>query len=162
VISVSSLSKAFGAPGLRLGWLVTSDPALQELFLAAKEQISICGSVVHEWIAEQILVRRRQLLAATLAEMRSRLQLVSHWISGEPLLEWVPPTGGVICLPRMVGTPPGGTAAFYRRLLSEHGTYVGPGHWFELPDSYFRLGYGWPSRPELEAGLGGISKALRG
>lgn len=161
VISVSSLSKAFGAPGLRLGWLVTSDPALQELFLAAKEQMSICGSVVHEWIAEKILARRTEVLAATLAEMRSRLQLVSRWMAGEPLLEWVPPTGGVICLPRMVSPPSGGFAAFYERLVAAHGTYVGPGHWFELSDRYFRLGYGWPSRAELQAGLEGISKALR-
>ena len=28
------------------------------------------------------------------------------------------------------------------RLLQQHGTYLGPGHWFELPDTCFRLGYG--------------------
>jgi len=39
---------------------------------------------------------------------------------------------------------------------------VGPGHWFEMSDRYFRLGYGWPTRAELEAGLKGISTALRG
>jgi aspartate/methionine/tyrosine aminotransferase len=91
-----------------------------------------------------------------------RLQLVTQWIESEDLLDWVEPTGGVVCLPRMNITPPGGTDAFYRRLLQTHGTYVGPGHWFEMPDTYFRLGYGWPSRSELEAGLDGISKALRG
>ena len=162
VISVSSLSKAYGIPGIRLGWIVTSDPGLQELFLAAKEQISICGSVIHEWIGEEILARRAELLGATLAEMRQRLALVTRWMESEPLLEWVPPAGGVVCLPRMRSTPPGGTAAFYQRLLDAEGTYVGPGHWFELPDSCFRLGYGWPTRDELQAGLQGISRALRG
>jgi threonine dehydratase len=58
-------------------------------------------------------------------------------------------------------TPPGGTDAFYQRLM-EHGTYVGPGHWFEMPDAYFRLGYGWSSESELELGLKGISQALDG
>jgi aspartate/methionine/tyrosine aminotransferase len=58
--------------------------------------------------------------------------------------------------------PPGGTDAFYKRLLEEHGCYVGPGHWFELPDTYFRLGYGWPTAEELEGGLKAISAALRG
>jgi aspartate/methionine/tyrosine aminotransferase len=62
----------------------------------------------------------------------------------------------------MRGEPKGGTTAFYERLLAEHGTYVGPGHWFEMPDSYFRLGYGWPTSEQLEAGLAGISRALRG
>lgn len=162
VISVSSLSKAYGIPGIRLGWIVTSEPALQELFLAAKEQITICGSVIHEWIGEEVLKRRQEILRTTLAEMRARLDLVSHWMAAEPLLEWVPPSGGVICLPRMKDTPPGGIAGFYRRLLEIEGTYVGAGHWFELPDVCFRLGYGWPTRVELEAGLRGISRALRG
>lgn len=56
------------------------------------------------------------------------------------------------------------------RLFATHGanqpmpiaTYVGPGHWFELPDSFFRLGYGWPTREELEGGMKAISAALRG
>jgi hypothetical protein len=30
-----------------------------------------------------------------------------------------------------------------------------------MPDVYFRLGYGWPTGAELEAGLAGISEALR-
>lgn len=162
VISVSSLSKAYGIPGIRIGWLVTRDPRLQEIFLAAKEQISICGSVIDEWIAEQVLARRASILEPTLAEMRVRLQLVKQWIENEPLLEWVHPQGGVVCFPRMRSDPPGGTAAFYHRLLDTHGTYVGPGHWFEMSDRFFRLGYGWPSRAQLEAGLAAISRALRG
>jgi aspartate/methionine/tyrosine aminotransferase len=161
VIGVSSLSKAYGIPGIRIGWLITRDPKLQELFLAAKEQISICGSVIDEWIAEQVLEGRARFLEPTLVEMRKRRQLVSEWMEQEPLLEWVPPQGGVVCFPRMKAEPPGGTTAFYQRLLESQGTYVGPGHWFEMPDRFFRLGYGWPTRQELEAGLDGISKALR-
>ncbi len=162
VISVSSLSKAYGVPGIRLGWLVTTSSDLQERFLAAKEQISICGSVIHEWIGEKILANRAAILGPTLTEMRRRLQVVSDWIDGEEFLEWVRPSGGVVCFPRMRITPQGGTEAFYQRLLQEHGTYVGPGHWFEMPDIYFRLGYGWPTSGELLSGLEGISRALRG
>lgn len=162
VISVSSLSKAFGIPGIRIGWLITRDPELQQVFLAAKEQISICGSVIDEWIAEQVLARRADFLDATRSEMRERLRRVEQWMDGEPLLEWVRPSGGVVCLPRMRSEPPGGTASFYRRLLEVGGTYVGPGHWFEMSDRYFRLGYGWPTRDDLADGLEAISRALRG
>jgi aspartate/methionine/tyrosine aminotransferase len=162
VISVSSLSKAYGAPGIRIGWLITSDPQLQEIFLAAKEQISICGSVIDEWIAEQILTRREEILEPTLHEMRARRELVADWIGSEPLLEWIRPSGGVVCFPRMRADPVGGTTAFYGRLLERYGAYVGPGHWFEMPDRFFRLGYGWTGRDELKAGLSAISKALRG
>lgn len=162
VIGVSSLSKAYGVPGIRIGWLMTRDPDLQRTFLAAKEQISLSGSVIDEWIAEQVLTRRQSLLQPTLSEMRERRRLVSEWIAGESLLEWVPPQGGVVCFPRMRVDPPGGTDAFYRRLLDRQGTYVGPGHWFEMPDRHFRLGYGWTSRAELVSGLDAISRALRG
>ncbi len=58
VVSVASLSKAYGVPGIRLGWLVCRNPALLETFLAAKEQISICGSVIDEWIGLQIMKKR--------------------------------------------------------------------------------------------------------
>jgi aspartate/methionine/tyrosine aminotransferase len=162
VISVASLSKAYGAPGLRIGWLINTDPSLQERFLAAKEQINICGSVIDEWVAERILERKAELLGPTLREMRRRHALIRDWLNTEALLEYVPPQGGVVFFPRMRAEPAGGTAAFYRRLLETHGAYVGPGHWFEMPDTYFRLGYGWPSAAELEAGLDAISKALRG
>jgi aspartate/methionine/tyrosine aminotransferase len=161
VISVSSLSKAYGVPGIRIGWLITRDPELQKTFLAAKEQISLSGSVIDEWIAEQVLTRRRSLLEPTLTEMRERRRLVADWIGNEPLLDWVHPQGGVVCFPRMRAEPPGGADAFYRRLLEQYGTYVGPGHWFEMPDRFFRLGYGWTSRAELLSGLEAISHALR-
>lgn len=161
VISVSSLSKAYGVPGIRIGWLITRDPELQRTFLAAKEQISLSGSVIDEWIAEQVLTRRDSLLQPTLAEMRERRRLVGEWLANEPLLEWIPPQGGVVCFPRMRTEPPGGTDAFYRRLLEQYGTYVGPGHWFEMSDRFFRLGYGWTSRAGLLAGLDAISRALR-
>ncbi|PXA86946.1 aspartate aminotransferase [Nostoc sp. 3335mG] len=162
VISVASLSKAYGVPGIRVGWIINTDPALKEIFLAAKEQISICGSVINEWVAEEILVKRKAFLEPTLAEWRSRLERVAEWIAGEEYLEWVRPAGGVVCFPRMRKQPPGGTEGFYRRLLQDHGAYVGPGHWFEMPDTYFRLGYAWPTRDEFEQGLVAISKALRG
>jgi DNA-binding transcriptional MocR family regulator len=66
-----------------------------------------------------------------------------------------------MCFIHMKKEPIGGTAAFYRRLLKEHGTYVGPGRWFERDDTFFRLGYGWPTGEDLEKGLTAISKALR-
>lgn len=145
VISVSSLSKSYGLPGIRIGWLITQNSKLQETFLAAKEQISISGSVFDEWVAKQALDRRDEILPSTNAEMRKHLAIVEAWIEKEDLLEWVRPEGGVVCFPHMKKEPIGGTKAFYQRLLLEHGTYVGPGRWFEMPDTFFRLGFGWPT-----------------
>ena len=63
VISVSSLSKAFGLPGIRMGWIICQNPKLQELFLAGKEQIFICNSVIDEEIALKVMLKHSSLLS---------------------------------------------------------------------------------------------------
>lgn len=161
VICVSSLSKAYGIPGVRTGWLMTRDKALAERFLAAKEQISICGSIVDEWISAAVLEQRDPFLAKLRLEMLRRLAIVRDWVNAEPMIEWVEPQGGVVCFPRIVAADDFDAALFHERLLERHGTYVGRGHWFEMPSNYFRLGYLWPTESELRDGLAGISRALR-
>lgn len=160
-ISVSSLSKAFGIPGIRIGWLITRDAELQERFLAAKEQIGICGSVMDEAVARTMLEQRDAFLAKLLPEMAARRAIVQEWIDAEPLVDWVPPAGGVVGFPRIDVASDFDLDGFYVRLLEKHGTYVGPGHWFEMPKSFFRVGFGWPTADELRGGLAAISAALR-
>ncbi len=160
-ISVSSLSKAFGIPGIRIGWLITRDTALQEKFLAAKEQIGICGSVIDEAIARVMLEQRDVFLGRLLPEMAARRAIVQEWIDNEPLVDWVQPSGGVVGFPRIDVAPDFDLDGFYARLLEKHGTYVGPGHWFDMPKSFFRVGFGWPTADELRGGLAAISTALR-
>lgn len=163
VITVFSMSKAYSIPRIRVGWLTTTNPLLQESFLAAKEQISISGSVLDDLIAEQILSRRTKLLPKTIPDMRHRRDHVAIWVDEESeLLDWVRPEAGVMCFIRMRKEPAGGTEEFYRRLLKEHGVYVGRGTWFEMDDTFFRLGYWWPTWEELKTGLDAISKAFRG
>ncbi|MBA3810465.1 MAG: hypothetical protein H0X27_02255 [Caulobacteraceae bacterium] len=53
------------------------------------------------------------------------------------------------------------TDVFYRTVYEEYGALVGPGRWFEQPDRFFRIGYGWPTPAELEGGLEAVSRALR-
>ena len=159
-IAVSSVSKAYGIPGVRVGWLITRDARLQELFLAAKEQIGICGSVVDEAIALSVLRQRDRWLAASNAGNRARLDVVRRWIAGEARIEWIEPEGGVVCFPRLRVPGQFDLRRFYTSLLENHGTYVGRGRWFEMSDLYLRIGFGWPSLEELHGGLRAISAAL--
>lgn len=160
-ISVSSMSKSYGVPGIRIGWIVTRDPDLQEMFLAAKEQIGICGSVIDEAIAARVLEQREALLIATRSQIARRFGIVSDWIASEPAVDWVEPAGGVVGIVRLKALVGRDIKRFHHRLLAEHGTYVGPGHWFELPDEYFRLGFAWPTEQELRDGLAAISTTIR-
>ena len=160
VISVSSMSKSYGIPGIRLGWLMTTDPALQEVFLAAKEQMVIGNSLIDEEIAFQVLRRRDHLLPGIRSGIDAHREIVTRWMAGQDALEWVEPNGGVVCFPRITANSGVDVEAFYEILNRNHGTYVGPGHWFEQPRAHFRLGYGWPATPELEDGLANISASL--
>jgi DNA-binding transcriptional MocR family regulator len=115
-----------------------------------------------ELAAEQILSRRHELLPKTISDMQRRRDLIASWIDREcDLIEWVKPEAGVMCFVKIKQQPTGGIEAFYKRLLEGYGVYIGRGAWFERDDTFFRLGYGWPTWEELETGLSFISKALR-
>ncbi|MEO7965869.1 MAG: aminotransferase class I/II-fold pyridoxal phosphate-dependent enzyme [Gemmatimonadaceae bacterium] len=161
VIAVSSLSKAFGTPGLRTGWLISRDAALFETLLAAKEQIGICGSSIDERLATTVLEGRERWLAKSRPRNLAHLGIVRDWIAAESRMEWVEPAGGVVCFPRMIPDSTFDVDHFYKSLLDDHGTYVGAGHWFEMPKHYMRIGFAWPNESELRNGLSGISAALR-
>ena len=158
-ISVSSMSKAYGLPGLRVGWAVCRDPVLFETLLAAKEQIVICGATIDEAVAGQVLAARERILPPILDDVRARLGMVREWLGQSAWFEWVEPSGGVVGLARFRPAVAVDTNRFYEVLLAEHGTYVGPGHWFEVDDRHFRLGFGWPAAGDLRAGLAGLSSA---
>jgi aspartate/methionine/tyrosine aminotransferase len=160
-ISVSSLSKTYGMPGIRVGWIVSRDPDLMDRLLAAKEQIGITGSVVDETIALRARHARGAWLPGIMAGIAESLALVRAWVAAEELVEWAEPDGGVVCFPRIRPDLDTDLPAFYARLLDEHATIVGPGHWFEQPDSYMRIGFGWPTRDRLMEGLGNVSAAIR-
>ena len=159
-ISVSSLSKAYGMPGIRIGWAISRDAKLQNVLLAAKEQIFLCGSVVDEEIALGVLRERDRLLPQIHMQIERNLRAVTDWMSCQTALEWVPPGGGVVCLPRIKIGAAIDPEAFYTALLCQFSTYVGPGPWFGLSDRYFRLGYGWEPFEKLSIGLANISSAL--
>ena len=156
-ISVSSMSKAYGLPGLRVGWAVCRDRELAEALLAAKEQMVICGATIDEAIAGRVLADRARILPPIVNDVRARLAIVREWITAQDIFEWIEPTGGVVGLVRFRPDVAVDSERFYAQLLAERGTYVGPGHWFEVSDRHFRLGFGWPSESELRAGLVGLT-----
>ena len=159
VLAVSSMSKTYGLPGLRVGWLTCRDDRLMETFLAAKEQIFICGAVLEEELSARVLERRSAVLSLVHAKTRKHLAVVRDWIDGHELFEWVEPEAGVVCFPRIRPEIDVDIDDFYRALLEEHGTYVGPGHWFDQDRRFFRLGFAWPGEEELERGLEGLDLA---
>ncbi len=159
-ISVASMSKSYGLPGIRIGWIITRNRALQETFLAAKEQMFICNSVVDEEIAFRVLSRKGLVLPPILAKNRRAFETMRSWIAGQTALEWVEPSGGVVCFPRIRPDGPTDIDAFYRILNEKYGTYVGPGHWFGMDRRFMRIGFGWPAPDQLAEGLRNVASAV--
>ena len=160
VISVCSLSKAHGVPGIRTGWLINKDEKLMHDFLAAKEQIIICNSVVDEEIAHHIL-SQKDYLQATHQYIRQNFSILKNWMENEQhFLEWTEPNAGVVCFPRIKKEYNVDIPKFYKTLYEQHKTLVGAGHWFEQDDRYFRLGFGYPSKEELLQGLKNIDASI--
>ncbi len=160
VISVSSLSKAYGLPGLRMGWLITQDEALMEQFLAAKEMMYISNPALDEEVAFQFYGQKEKFATAINQKAMENFKLLTAWLQQEAALEYVLPRGGVVCFPRFKHPDTIDIPRFYETLLQQYKTMVGPGHWFAMPDAYMRIGFGWAGKTAFEQGLMHVSEAI--
>ena len=160
VISVSSLSKAFGLPGLRIGWLITQDSIIMERFLAAKEMIYISNSALDEAVAYQFYQQKESFALAINKRALYNFQLLKAWLQTEIRMEAILPEGGVVCFARFKNEVPINTQLFYNILMNKYQTMVGPGHWFAMPDTYMRIGFGWTDDIIFKNGLENISAAI--
>jgi aspartate/methionine/tyrosine aminotransferase len=161
VVTCSSVSKAHGAPGLRVGWLTTTDSALYDRLRAAKFQSAIACSSVDEFLAAEVLRRRTEILAPRAQRLRAALDELLDWTRDRPI-EIVVPDGGALCCLRLpAGHFPDDDAvrAFYAR-LAERDTRVAPGSWFGEHDRVFRLGFGHLSPTDFTAALSHLAAAL--
>jgi len=160
IISVSSCSKSYGLPGIRLGWVMCRHAELMDTLLAAKEQIHITGSVLDEEVAYRFLLQKQTVFPAIQQDIRAKFQIMKDWMQNQADFEWVQPGGGVVCFPRIIHPEAVDIDKFYTTLNSKYGTYVGPGHWFEMPRHYMRIGYAWPTVEELKDGLAALGHSV--
>ncbi|HEY4017954.1 MAG TPA: pyridoxal phosphate-dependent aminotransferase [Pseudonocardiaceae bacterium] len=161
LVTCSSLSKALGAPGLRLGWLTTTDPELYEHLRNGKFHSTVACSTVDEFLGVGVLRRRAEILAPRAELLGTLLTELLDWTREQPV-EIVRPDGGAICCLRLPDTEftDDAVTAFYAR-LAENDTRVAPGSWFGETDRVFRVGFGNLS-PELFSGaLDRLADALK-
>ncbi len=160
VISVSSMSKSYGLPGIRIGWILCKNKQLMETFLAAKEQICITNSIVDEEIAFQYLQKKAQFFEPVKETILKNFSILKTFMDKQNVLEWIEPQGGCVCFPRIKKGVDVDTNKFHDILLNKYATYIGKGHWFEEDARYMRIGYSWDTSEKLEKGLNNILKAI--
>jgi aspartate/methionine/tyrosine aminotransferase len=162
IVTCSSLSKAHGAPGLRVGWLTTTDTDLYERLRETKFLTSIACSTVDELLACRVLNNRRPILNARARFLGAALQELETWVQDQPL-EFVRPDSGALCCLRLPADrfSDRDVTAFYQR-LAERDTRVAPGSWFGEHDRIFRLGFGHLQPDDFTEALRRLADALPG
>jgi aspartate/methionine/tyrosine aminotransferase len=156
VIITSSLSKAYGAPGLRLGWVVADERTTQEIWAYA-DYTKIAPAVLSDLIGCRILEQREKILARTRRFLAQNWPTLQAWLDARaPMFEYVPPTAAAICLTRFHA--PINSTVLAERLRVEKSTLIVPGDHFRL-DGYIRFGFGNEASYML-AGLARVAEIL--
>ena len=161
-VSLGSISKSYGLPGLRTGWIATRDAGLREAVLTLKDYTTICASAPSEFLTALALRHRQVLLDRNLAIVRRNLPLLDGFFERHAgTFAWIRPTASPIGFPRVTGF---GDLTRFCEQLAEAGVLLLPGAVYDQPD-HVRIGFGRANMPDalnlLEASLtNGWSRTL--
>ena len=157
-VSLGSISKSYGLPGLRLGWIVTRDAATREAVMRLKDYTTICSSAPSEVLTALALRNRHVLLERNLSIVERNLPLLDDFFARHAdTFEWVRPGASPIGFPRVNGVPDVDDMC---ARLAELGVLLLPGSVYDEP-SHVRVGFGRADMADalrlLEACLGAPS-----
>lgn len=161
-ISLGVMSKAYGLPGLRIGWIACRDRRLLERLERRKHYTTICSAGPSEHLATIALANGEQIRARNRAIIAENLPVFDAFFDQWPEhFAWEHPQGGCVCFPRLVTGEP--TASFCRRLVEQSGVILLGADIYrselaEVPTDRFRIGVG---RREPSEALGAFSEFLR-
>lgn len=156
-LSLNVMSKAFGLPGLRVGWIAAQDRAVLAKMERLKHYLSICNSGPSERLAIIGLENRANILARNCKIIDANLPRWDAFFARHPaLFEWRRPAGSCTAFPRYLGSE--GVAAFARALIEKSGVLLLPSTIYRsdlgpTPTDRFRLGFG---RKGLDEGLAAL------
>lgn len=156
-VSMGTLSKAYGLPGLRVGWCI-AQPSLLERFVRMRDYTTLHLSPLVEFLAERAIANPDLLIQPRLAQAaanRARLRAWAYEL-GE-LIELFPARGGVCAFPRLSRIAD--VEGFCAHLCEVDRVLLVPGGCFGAP-RHVRLGFGG-SETDFEEGLGRLASALR-
>ena len=151
VLVTNSLSKAYGLPGTRLGWVVGPEDVVERLW-ARTDYTTIAPPSVSDALARIALSPgvRPRILERTRRIIRDNLGHLTEWMeSGDGRFTFTPPDAGAIAMVRYHADVP--SLELAERLRVEHSLLIVPGAHFGI-ESTMRLGFGLPAH-ELLAGL---------
>jgi aspartate/methionine/tyrosine aminotransferase len=152
-VVTAGLSKAFGLPGLRIGW-VLAPPALVRKIWIRHDYTTLTPGMLSDRLAAAALdsARRHAILARTREIVRRQWPRLESWLRRhEDVFEWVPPVAGAIALARY--RLPVASTALVERIRREQSVLLVPGDMLGAGRS-LRFGFGY----DIERTLAGLAR----
>lgn len=142
VVVTGGLSKAFGLPGLRTGWIVAPRKLVSHL-CRYHDYLTLTPSFLSDYLADTVMQQenRERILARTRSIIRSNLPAVEAWIeSHAEILDYARPAAGAICTVRY--HLPIASEALFNRFRRDQSVLITPGAHFGI-GKYLRIGFGY-------------------
>lgn len=141
VLAMGSVSKAYGIPGLRVGWSVAPADAADEMW-ARHEYTTISTSMLSNHLAAYALSPevRPRIIKRTREYIRRGFPILEGWMNDHPgTFSVVPPQAAAICFVRYHLDI--NSTVLVERLMKEKSVLIAPGDHFGM-DHYLRISYG--------------------
>jgi aspartate/methionine/tyrosine aminotransferase len=158
VISVNGLSKAYGLPGLRIGWIVGPMDTIQKIG-PYHDYTTIAPSALSDRLARTALSPgvRDRILKRTREILTHHYTILESWLkSQDGTFAFVPPKAGAITFVRY--TLPLNSTELALKIIREKSVFLAPGDLFEM-DHFLRIGFGVEEQA-LRAALARIEAVL--
>ena len=148
-LSLGSVSKTYGLPGLRLGWLASRDRDALARIVDLKHYTTICASAPSELLCAVALRHRATLAERNLGIVLRNLPLLDAFLDRRHEgFSWTRPTASPIGFVRVHGTDD--ATGFCEEVVAETGVLLLPGAVYDEP-GHVRVGYGRANMPGVLA-----------
>jgi len=178
-ISLSGLSKVVGLPGLRIGWIVTTDDKLYKAIATLKDYTTICCPAPSEVLALMALRAWDTIIEQQMEIIRTNLEVIDDYMNNKwqgKVFKWeTPPKAGTVAFPALKndviqGEVEGGVEAFCAKMALEYGVLLLPGSVYDdnednegqkNGEGRVRIGYGRKNLPEAFAALDAAFREMK-
>ena len=157
VIAVGSLSKAYGLPGLRTGWLVGPEDVVDDIW-ARHEYLTLSASMLSNKLAALALSPgvRPAIIKRTRDYIRKGYPVLKEWMERQEIFSSIPPQAAAIAFVKYDLDI--NSTELTNRLIDEKKVLIVPGDHFGI-DQYLRISFGLPKEYLLH-GLARIQELL--